>query len=129
MTQSTNTRRPRIFARQSDDATVQGTSIATRPVAKCSPKTNAAATTKAAGVVTFLQRGEGATLQDLVDATGWLPHTTRAFLTGLRKKGHAVVRTQADDGVSVYRLVPPVPEVAVFPPDTGDTDVGATEAA
>jgi hypothetical protein len=27
----------------------------------------------------------GATLNALVKATGWLPHTTRAALTGLRK--------------------------------------------
>ena len=28
-------------------------------------------------------------------ATGWLPHTTRAALTGLRKKGHVIEREQA----------------------------------
>ena len=35
-----------------------------------------------------MQRKTGATLDDLVEATGWLPHTTRAALTGLRKKGY-----------------------------------------
>ncbi len=36
-------------------------------------------------------------------ATGWLPHTTRAALTGLRKRGYAVNREVADGG-SVYRV-------------------------
>ena len=30
------------------------------------------------------------TLAELIAATGWLPHTTRAALTGLRKRGYAV---------------------------------------
>jgi hypothetical protein len=34
---------------------------------------------KSAGVVTLLQREQGTTLAELVEATGWLPHTTRAF--------------------------------------------------
>lgn len=66
------------------------------------PKT-AVATTKAAVVLALLQRNEGATLQDMVDATHWLPHTTRAFLTGLRKKGYTIVRDKVD-GVTRYRV-------------------------
>ncbi len=68
--------------------------------------TTAVAPTKAAVVLALLQRGEGATLQDMVDATGWLPHTTRAFLTGLRKKGHAIVRDKVD-GVTRYSIAAP----------------------
>jgi hypothetical protein len=37
-----------------------------------------------------MQRTEGATLDDLITATGWLPHTTRVALTGLRKTGLAI---------------------------------------
>jgi hypothetical protein len=36
-----------------------------------------------------LQRDCGATLEELIAATDWLPHTTRAALTGLRKRGYA----------------------------------------
>ena len=43
--------------------------------------------TKLAEVVELLQRDRGATIDELIDATGWLPHTTRAALTGLRKRG------------------------------------------
>ena len=42
-------------------------------------------------------------LQSLVEATGWLPHTTRAALTGLKKKGHTVTKDKRDD-VSCYRI-------------------------
>jgi hypothetical protein len=53
--------------------------------------------TKAALVLGLLQREEGATLPEIVAATGWLPHTTRAALTGLRKKGHAIARGKRGD--------------------------------
>ncbi|MHA6724209.1 DUF3489 domain-containing protein, partial [Sphingomonas sp. RS2018] len=53
--------------------------------------------TKGSTVLSLLQRDGGATLAELIDATGWLPHTTRAALTGLRKKGHAVVRGKRDE--------------------------------
>ena len=36
-------------------------------------------------VLELLRHEEGAALAELVEATGWLPHTTRAALTGLRK--------------------------------------------
>jgi hypothetical protein len=35
---------------------------------------------------------DGATIVDLTQATGWLPHTARAALTGLRKRGYGVIR-------------------------------------
>ena len=58
---------------------------------------------KIARVIDLLQRPEGATLAELIEATGWLPHTARAALTGLRKKGHAIVRDKRDD-VTCYRI-------------------------
>jgi DNA-binding IclR family transcriptional regulator len=45
-------------------------------------------------VIDLLRRADGATIVDLSEATGWLPHTTRAALTGLRKRGYAVVREE-----------------------------------
>jgi hypothetical protein len=61
------------------------------------------APTKTAHVLALLGREEGATLGELVDATGWLPHTTRAALTGMRKKGHAIERDKRGE-VSCYYL-------------------------
>lgn len=60
--------------------------------------------TKQALVLELLGRDEGATLDQLVSATGWLPHTTRAALTSLRKKGHAIDSTKAGD-VRTYRVL------------------------
>lgn len=50
----------------------------------------------------LLERDSGATLDEMVAMTGWLPHTTRAALTGLRKKGH-VITSDKVDGVRIYR--------------------------
>ena len=62
---------------------------------------------KIAQVIELLQRSDGATLAELVAATGWLPHTTRAALTGLRKRGYAVGIDRADKARgSVYRIEP-----------------------
>ena len=58
---------------------------------------------KTSAVLALLQRKEGATLPELIAATSWLPHTTRAALTGLRKKGHVVDRRKVD-GVTCYRI-------------------------
>jgi hypothetical protein len=59
---------------------------------------------KQALVIALLHRREGASLGELTAATGWLPHTTRAALTGLRKKGHALTRDKRADGTSIYRI-------------------------
>ena len=55
-------------------------------------------------VIGMLGRGSGATLPELIEATGWLPHTTRAALTGIRKKGHVIERIKRD-GTTCYHIV------------------------
>ena len=60
--------------------------------------------TKSATIIQLLGRDEGATLAELIAATGWLPHTTRAALTGLKKKGHVIARDKRGD-LSCYRIV------------------------
>jgi len=72
-----------------------------------SPPTSPRGGTKIAQVIELLQRGDGATLAELVAATGWLAHTMRAALTGLRKRGYAVGIDRADKARgSVYRIEP-----------------------
>jgi Protein of unknown function (DUF3489) len=53
----------------------------------------------------MLTKDKGATLAALVKATGWLPHTTRAAMTGLRKRGFAIERTRREKLGSLYRIV------------------------
>ena len=62
------------------------------------------ATSKIASVIALLERTEGATLAEMVEATGWLPHTTRAALTGLKKKGQTISKDKRGD-VTCYRIV------------------------
>lgn len=65
-------------------------------------------TSKAGIVLALLEAPEGATLARLMAVTGWQAHTTRAALTGLRKRGHpvAIAKLPGADGVTVstYRI-------------------------
>lgn len=60
------------------------------------------ARTKQALLVSLLEREEGASIEEIVAATSWQPHTTRAALTGLKKRGFEITSTKVD-GVSRYR--------------------------
>ena len=61
--------------------------------------------TKIARVIELLRRDQGATLEALIVATGWLPHTARAALTGLRHSGYDVRLERGQNGsASVYRI-------------------------
>lgn len=55
-------------------------------------------------VILLLRRAGGATLHEIVEATGWQPHSARAALTGLRKNGHSLERTKRDES-TCYRIV------------------------
>jgi DNA-binding MarR family transcriptional regulator len=59
--------------------------------------------TKSATVLALLKREQGSTLAELVEATAWQPHTARAMLTGLRKKGHVIERRKRGD-ITCYHL-------------------------
>lgn len=49
-------------------------------------------TTKSAAVTKLLSRNKGATLGEIMAIAHWQSHSTRAFLTGLRKKGVKIMR-------------------------------------
>ena len=61
---------------------------------------------KLAQVIELLHRDHGATIEELIAATGWLAHTTRAALTGLRKRGYAVAIDRSDDTRGSFYRVP-----------------------
>ena len=105
----------------------QGSATATAPKAPTPPATNSdskdkpnapdnpsyaeaasapKAPSKADQLAAMVIRDEGATLDQMVAALGWLPHTTRAALTGLKKKGFAISSDKVD-GVRTYRAVAP----------------------
>ena len=61
---------------------------------------------KQAQLAALVTRDTGATLDQMIAVTGWLPHTTRAALTGLKKKGYAI-SSDKFDGVRTYRAIAP----------------------
>lgn len=60
--------------------------------------------TKNQQIIDLLYRDSGATLDEMSTLAGWQPHSTRSFVTGLKKKGH-VIESDKVDGVRHYRIV------------------------
>ena len=60
--------------------------------------------TKADAIAALLRRPDGAVLPDIMHAMKWQAHSVRAAISGLRKRGLAVIRTVTDDGISTYRI-------------------------
>lgn len=85
----------KVAAVQAQDGAGKPTSVTSDGTAE--PASPELRQTKAALVLTLLRRSGGATLPELTEATGWLPHTTRAALTGLRKKGHDIARSKRNE--------------------------------
>jgi Protein of unknown function (DUF3489) len=61
---------------------------------------------KAAKVLDLLKRPDGATLKELMKATGWQPHSVRGYLSGTvgKKLGLRVESTKAENGERNYSV-------------------------
>jgi DNA-binding MarR family transcriptional regulator len=55
-------------------------------------------------MIGMLERTGGASVAEIGERLGWLPHTVRAAITGLRHAGREVTRSKDDKGQTVYRL-------------------------
>lgn len=56
-------------------------------------------------MITALRRRSGSSVSALCRRTGWLPHSVRAAISGLRRDGHKIEpRRSASDGRSIYRI-------------------------
>jgi hypothetical protein len=62
--------------------------------------------TKQATLIALLQRPEGATIEEMVGATGWLSHTVRGAMAGALKNrlGLEITSEKVDGRGRVYRL-------------------------
>ena len=62
--------------------------------------------TKQAQIIALLQRPEGASIAEIVEATGWLAHSARGLISGgLKKKLGLQITSQKEQGRgSVYRI-------------------------
>ncbi len=58
--------------------------------------------TKIETIIKKLSRPKESSNAQLQKTVGWQPHSLRAALTGLRKKGHAVERVRDAKGVTRY---------------------------
>jgi hypothetical protein len=102
MTDQNTTKRGRRFARTPKEPGEAGPVFDASKAADPSPPPQS----KIAQVTRMLEGSEGASLDELVTATGWLPHTTRAALTGLKKKGKVITKGKRDD-VTCYFIASP----------------------
>ena len=71
---------------------------------KAAPRTRE--NTKQAQIIAMLQRPEGATISQIVEVTGWQPHTVRGTFAGAFKKklGLTIVSDKPQGGERVYRI-------------------------
>jgi hypothetical protein len=67
------------------------------------PTENNALPTKHQQIIDLLVRPGGATLEEMSTKANWLVHSTRAFLTGLKKRGYEVTSDKVD-GIRRYRI-------------------------
>jgi hypothetical protein len=73
------------------------------PIAEPRP---AKPTSKRDQLAALLVSDQGATIAQMQELTGWLPHTVRAALTGLKKLGYAIDSDKVN-GARTYRAVAP----------------------
>ena len=85
-----------------DDRDREGAQL--EPAASETSRAVPRAGSKLAEVIDLLSREQGATIGELIAATNWLSHTTRAALTGLRKRGYEIERIRSDR-ITSYRIL------------------------
>jgi hypothetical protein len=102
--------KPRL-ARKSAGKAATGSKAAPVTMAEGSPPPSGTAVATAAPerisrtdqLIAMLRTADGVSIEDLSERFGWLPHSARAALTGLRKRGLDVERSKAGT-VTVYRI-------------------------
>ncbi len=91
-------------ATEATEQSAQTATISTEAAALTAPSPKQPS--KQQQLAALVVRDEGATLEQMIAATGWLPHTTRAALTGLKNKGFTISSDKVD-GVRTYRGIAP----------------------
>jgi hypothetical protein len=99
---------------ENDHATTAAPESTSRPrrkqkkikTVKHRPKPAARRGSKKAAVLAMLRKAEGATLAEIMKATGWQSHSVRGFISGSLGKamGLKVESTRRADGQRVYKL-------------------------
>ena len=72
------------------------------------PQSDAKRPSKLDGVIAMLRRPEGATIEEVASATGWLRHTVRGVFSGtLKKKLGLTLASAKEERGRVYRVAGP----------------------
>ena len=85
----------------------EAAAIREHAVTTAAPKPSSLRTgTKQAMLIAMLQRPEGASITEIVEATGWMGHTARGAISGVLKKKLAlpVTAEKVDGRGTVYKL-------------------------
>ncbi len=99
---SRNHTQPRKSKRQPATRPASGDTKRGKPTQQAN--TSVRAGTKQATLVDMMRTAAGATIAQMGTKMGWQPHSVRAALTGLRKRGLAIIRERNDAGTTIYRI-------------------------
>jgi|SRR5579863_1281765 len=73
--------------------------------AKKQAKPTAERASKKAEVIALMKRAKGTTLAEIMEATGWQPHTIRGFVSILGSKGgEKIESSKSADGERTYKI-------------------------
>jgi uncharacterized protein DUF3489 len=93
--------------RQQGEKPIRARGTRTRATPKPSPAA-APRVSKQAAVIVLLRRPQGATVAEVVAATGWQSHTVRGLFSGtLKKKLGLRLNSASEERGRVYRIVDP----------------------
>ena len=93
-------RQPAKPAKQAKQAKPTKKTAAAKQGGKTSERSN-----KKAEVIALMQRAKGATLAEILEATGWQKHTVRGFVSILGSQGgHRIESSQNNAGERTYKI-------------------------
>jgi len=97
-------RRPRASRGRKANPAKKGTK-APKKAAKAKPE-GARQGSKTEKILDLLKRSGGATLAEIMKATGWQPHSVRGFISGTlgKKMGLKVESVKGEDGERTYSI-------------------------
>ena len=105
------TKKPRVSAQRAHVAPAKAKAAKKVTSTKKAPKGTKKASgsregSKSSKVLDLLKRPDGATLAELIKATGWQAHSVRGFLSGAvgKKLGLTVTSTKAESGERSYSV-------------------------
>ena len=97
--------KPRKAAKRPKSAKKAKVSKKAKPAKKADRKPAAERSNKKAEVIALMKRAKGATLDEIVAATGWQKHTVRGFVSILGSKGgENVESSKSEKGERSYRI-------------------------